>query len=127
MSRFSRRGLLRGSLGAGVAWLALPRLQAFAGTCDSGFPRRFGLFFWGNGNRPEHWTPANEGFDWEPSASLLPLAALRDKITVISGMSVKAENTNPHWSGAAGLLSYFTAALALRSEEARALLGRFAG
>ena len=104
MKPLSRRRLLRGSLGAGVAWLALPRLRAFAGTCDSGFPRRFGLFIWGNGNRPEHWTPPTEGMEWEPSESLLPLISLRDKLTVVSGMSVKVDNTNPHWSGAAGLL-----------------------
>jgi hypothetical protein len=104
-TRFSRRRLLRGTLGAGLAWLALPRLNAYAATCDNGFPPRFGIWMWGNGNRPDQWTPGTEGFDWEPSEELAPLLALRDKVTVVSGMTVKINNTNPHWSGCTGLLA----------------------
>ena len=104
-TRFSRRRLLRGMLGASAVWVALPRLEAFAATCDNGFPRRFGVWFWGNGNRPDHWTPQTEGFGWEPSEELAPLASLRDKVTVVSGMTVRVNNTNPHWSGCTGLLA----------------------
>jgi hypothetical protein len=106
----SRRRFLRGALaGGGLVTVGLPALEIFAPrsarASDSLFPQRFGLFFWGNGNRPDQWTPTGEGADWTVSEELAPLAGLTDIITVISGMSVKVDNISPHWSGAAGLLT----------------------
>jgi hypothetical protein len=101
------RGLLRGALVS----VALPPLEAFFDTngkayaCGGAIPRRFGLFFWGNGNLPEEWTPLSEGADWEPSPELTPLANVRDVVTVVTGLSVKIPNDLPHTSGAAGILS----------------------
>jgi hypothetical protein len=107
-----RRTILRGLLGGSVVTLGLPFLEAFAGltpraraSCDGIIPRRFGLFFWGNGNRPEQWRPTGEGDSWELSEELAPLANVQHKITVVSGMAVKTGNTFPHTSGAVGLLS----------------------
>lgn len=106
----SRRTVLRGMLQGSVVTVGLPPLLAFsrdarASTCANGFPKRFGLFFWGNGNRPEYWNPEGEGTDWELSEELASLAPVKDKISVVSGMSVIADNISPHWSGAVGLLT----------------------
>jgi hypothetical protein len=107
-----RRTLLRGLLGGAVVTVGLPPLEAFldltrkaGATCGGVIPRRFGLFFWGNGNRPEQWLPVGEGETWELSEELAPLAGVKDKITVVSGMSVKTGNFTPHTSGVAGLLT----------------------
>ncbi len=105
----SRRTVLRGVLRGSAIGLALPWLEIFAGrkahACGGAIPRRFGLFFWGNGNGPERWLPTGEGDEWELSEQLAPLAGVKDFLTVITGMSVKLPNTEPHGSGAAGILS----------------------
>ena len=55
----SRRSLLRGLLGGVAVAVALPPLELFwngngtAYASGLGFPKRFGLFFWGNGMRPD--------------------------------------------------------------------------
>ena len=102
---FSRRGVLRGLLGGSAVWMGLPWLEAHAATCASGFPKRFGVFFWGNGNLPERWTPTGTGADWVPSEQLAPLTRHQAKLTVCTGLAVKVPNTSPHWSGAVGLLT----------------------
>jgi len=106
----SRRTVLRGLLQGSAVSLALPWLEIFGGAgsaraCGGAIPRRFGLFFWGNGNIPERWTPTGEEDDWALSEILTPLEPVKDFITVITGMSVKLPNTEPHGSGAAGILS----------------------
>ena len=108
----SRRRLLRGALNGVAVALALPFLESVGGKASransgSGFPLRFGLFFWGNGNNPDRWTPVGEGSGdaWALSEQLAPLAPHKDKIAVVTGLSVKLPNIVPHGSGAAGLLS----------------------
>jgi len=95
--------------------IGLPSLEIFFdrrrpawaddGPVESGFPKRFGLFFWGNGNIPARWTPKIDGPDWEETEQLAPLMHLRDMLTIVSGMHVKVPNTVPHFAGAAGCLS----------------------
>ena len=109
----SRRTLLRGLLGGAVVTIGLPPLErflnangtAYAASGDDGFPRRFGLFFWGNGILPARWTPTGKGTTWELSDQLAPLAAMKSKITVVSGTKVGVPNSQPHGAGAAGVLS----------------------
>lgn len=111
--RLDRRTVLRGLLGSTVVSIALPPLDIFFnshGTAYAGglpFPTRFGIYFWGNGVRPDRWVPtrAGSGDQWQLSEELAPLAPHKDKITVISGLQVKIPNRIPHWSGAAGILS----------------------
>jgi len=108
-----RRTLLRGTLGGAAISLALPPLEAMfnaTGTAyalDGILPLRFGLFFWGNGNRPERWTPTATGIgsDWDLSETLQPLINVKPYLTVVTGMDVKLPNDSPHASGAAGILS----------------------
>jgi len=95
----------------GAVFVALPWLEALSGrgqawACE-GLPKRFGLFFWGNGVLPEKFQPIGEGSgeDWQLSEQLTPLAAIKHKITVVGGMSVKVPNEEPHDSGVAGLLT----------------------
>lgn len=106
----TRRTLLRGLLGGAVVTVGLPWLEVFeraarAAGGDSGFPRRFGLFFWGNGILPERWVPASQGTDWELSDQLASLAPFRDDISVVTGMRVGVPNVEPHFATAAGFLS----------------------
>jgi hypothetical protein len=107
----SRRTVLRGALRGAAVFLALPTLEAMldgngtAYACGGVIPRRFGLFFWGNGNLPPYWTPEGEGADWQLSPQLQPLANVKDQVTVVTGFSVKLVNDVPHTSGAAGILS----------------------
>lgn len=112
--RLSRRHVLHGLLGGSAVSLALPWLEVMRGTTsiagagESGFPTRFGLFFWGNGNRPDLWTPAGDGEDFTFSEELAPLKALREKLCIVSGMSLPVDNIFPHGSGKAILTGHPT-------------------
>lgn len=89
-------------LGGAAVSVGLPSLECFA---ESGaFPKRFGVWFWGNGILPDRWVPTGEGTEWELSDQLSPLANVKDDITVVSGMSVKTGNSIPHGSGPGGML-----------------------
>jgi hypothetical protein len=111
MKPISRRTILRGILGGAAVSVGLPPLEAMfnlsgnAYAAGGGFPLRFGLFFWGNGNLPDKWTPVDEGAGWTLSEQLEPLAAVQDLITVVSGMRMHTDNVYPHTSGASGMLT----------------------
>lgn len=106
----SRRTVLRGLLRGAAISIALPPLEAFftgngtAYACGGAIPRRFGLFFWGNGNLPSRWVPSADGADWPLSEQLLPLANVKDLVSVVSGLSIKLPNNEPHTSGLCGML-----------------------
>jgi hypothetical protein len=91
--KLDRRTLLRG---AGAA-LALPWLsamsEAFAGTKASQPPRRFVSMTLGLGLHAENLFPAQQGRNYKPSLYLKSFDDLRDRVTVISGVS------HPHVSG----------------------------
>mgnify|MGYP001213744266 CR=1 FL=1 len=112
--RISRRALIKGMLGGAVVSIGLPPLELFMNSTGTayadgatGFPKRFGLFFWGNGNIPERWNPIGQGSadQWQLSEQLAPLKDLKDEISVISGMRVYVPNTEPHLATASGMLS----------------------
>lgn len=108
--KLSRRTLLRGMLGGAAVGIGLPPLEIFfdrhgLAYADGGFPKRFGIWFWGNGILPARWNPTGEGTEWTLSEQLQPLASVKSEITVVSGMSVKTGNSIPHGSGPAGVLS----------------------
>lgn len=111
MSRhLPRRTFLRGLLAGAAVTVGLPALECMipaAHAADSAFPKRFGLFFWGNGNLPDRWTPSGtgQGDSWSLSEQLAPLAPIKHKVTVVTGMEVRLPNQVPHASGAAGILS----------------------
>jgi len=107
----SRRRFLRGVLGGAAVGVGLPWLEfmahpakAHAAGADA-FPRRFVLFFWGNGMLPDRWVPTGTGADYTLSEQLEPLASIREHLTVVSGMAVKTPNIGAHSSGPAGFLA----------------------
>lgn len=106
-----RRTFLRGVLGGTALAMGLPPLEAFfnaSGTAyaaSGAFPRRFGLFFWGNGTLPLQWVPEKTGTDYELSDQLSPLASVQKDVAIITGMEVKVANNSAHFSGPAGFLS----------------------
>lgn len=120
MRTLDRRTLLRGSLGGAAVAIGLPWLEIFTRTQSRAhaagtLPRRFGVFFWGNGNIPGRWTPEGQGTEWTLSEQLEPLAPVKSEITVVSGMNVLTGNAIPHGSGPAGILS--GAPLIVRGED----------
>jgi hypothetical protein len=86
-NRMSRRTLLKG---LGVT-MALPWLEAIPFHADdkvtgSAMPRRFAVLFMGNGISPNNWWAKGAGTTMELSKSLQPLASLRSKLNVITGL-----------------------------------------
>lgn len=111
--RINRRTLLRGMLGGAAVGLALPTLEMFlhhhgeALANGDAFPKRFGVWFWGNGvgPNPDNWVPSGTGKDWKLSPLMAPLAPVKEEITVVSGLKVYTPNTVPHGTGPACILT----------------------
>ena len=87
-SVLSRRTVLRG---AGCT-VALPWLESMSaqGATTSGYPKRFGVVFLGNGINEDHWGASGEGAAMRLSKTLEPLEPLKHKLNVIEGLYVKA-------------------------------------
>lgn len=110
LSRFAlpRRTFLRGLAGS---MLALPALDAMLnGNGDAlaqgqPLPKRFGVWFWGNGVRLDRWNPTATGSVWELSPALAPLAEVKDYLNVVSNHEVHAAGPRGHHGGEAGMLS----------------------
>lgn len=106
-----RRTFLRGIAGGATVALALPVLDAMlddgGGALAQGgmLPKRFGVFYWGNGVRPAQWTPSGTGADYPLSPALRPLADVRDYVSVVSGMRIRTGNERGHHAGTVGILS----------------------
>jgi hypothetical protein len=90
----SRRTLLRGAAcGVGAA-VGLPLLHAMLN--DSGdalagggpLPVRFGEFYWGNGVITKFWIPAESGAGWQLTPLLMPLANVKDHLSIVTGTVV---------------------------------------
>ena len=109
--RLGRRAVLRGLLGGTGVAVALPLLELMlnqhgdALADGSGFPRRFGWWFFGNGVHADKWVPQGSGPDWELSPQLMPLSPVKEDVTVVSGLKVYLPNSVPHGSGPAGILT----------------------
>jgi hypothetical protein len=105
-----RRTLLRGLVAGTAVGVALPTLEIMLsgnGTTYAGglpMPDRFGVWFWGNGVRPEYWRPSGTT-NWTPSESLQPLASLVPYVSVASGCEMKTTPYHPHHSGMTGIMT----------------------
>lgn len=103
-----RRTFLRGALGA---TLSLPVLEAMLNSSGTALaqgralPRRFGVFFWGNGVRLDRWTPSSTGANYGLSQELQPLSPVRDYLNVVSNFEVRAAGPRGHHDGVSGMLS----------------------
>jgi hypothetical protein len=108
--RFSRRSFLRG---AGVT-MALPWLESMSVWGDetrprepgSEAPKRFAVFFSGNGFHSREWWAKGEGKSMELGRVLHPLADFREKMLFIRGLyNAEALKGNIHSSQTGNLLS----------------------
>jgi hypothetical protein len=109
----SRRSVLRGLVGGAAVSIGLPTLDLWLDSNGSAFadgsalPRRFGVFYWGNGVIPSRWVPTGEGVGdaWALSEQLAPFAPVKDKLTVVTGTRVMTGNSLAHAAGASGILT----------------------
>jgi hypothetical protein len=89
-NKMTRRTFLAGiGVTMGLPWLeSLPFLgsQSSPGTAAAAPPKRFACLFMGNGISPNNWSAQGSGADMQLSRSLEPLASLRPKLNVISGL-----------------------------------------
>jgi hypothetical protein len=110
-----RRTFLRGTVAGGLTVsIGLPLLEAMlnqSGTAlaqNQPLPKRFGVFFWGNGRGVDvaRWRPATSGAGWMPSPQLEPLAPVKDYVSVLTGMTAR-QNKSPqgHHNGSVSILS----------------------
>ena len=105
-----RRTLLRGMLRGSAVAVALPALEAFTDRGSRAFattgagPDRFGVWFWGNGVKPDNWVPTGTGTGYTMTSQMAPLAPLQDYVSVVSGCEIKTA-THPHHSGMTGILT----------------------
>lgn len=109
----SRRRLLRGATAAGATIaMGLPVLDAMMDLEGAAFadgstcPKRFVLWFWGNGTVPNEWAPSATGRSWESSALMSGLDAVKHKVSIVSGTVLPTRGVNnPHVEGACGILT----------------------
>jgi hypothetical protein len=83
-----RRAVLRG-LGATIAlpWLEAMGSKTFAAASGTREPRRLACFYIPGGINHYHWFPEKTGFDYELAPSHKPLAAHRERFTVLTSLS----------------------------------------
>lgn len=104
----NRRLFLRGALvTGGIATLPLPILDGMLNSHGTAFaagdalPKRYITWFFGNGILPPLWVPASTGADWQLSQQLMPLADVKDNLTVVSGLVNKFQTQSFHPVGSA--------------------------
>src|SRR5215470_17719862 len=99
--RLSRRTLLKGlTFSHASVIVGLPPLVSMfnaagtayaaeripANTLGGGIPKRFVLWFNGNGIAERYWIPSRTGPNYDVSLCLLPIAKLKDDVLVLSGL-----------------------------------------
>src|SRR5262245_6418130 len=93
-TNLSRRTFLQGvGVTMGLPWLeSIPvwGREPASRTPAPAHPRRFAALFMGNGISPPNWWAKGSGADMQLSKSLAPLASLRTKLNVVSGLFNKA-------------------------------------
>ena len=108
----SRRQVLRGLIGGSAVSISLPTLEGMLNDHGDAYaqgmpiPTRFGLWFWGNGVRPELWVPQNtgRGAQWQLSEELAPLQRHKSKLSTLSGYTIKT-GTHAHHAGMTGVMT----------------------
>ena len=108
----SRRQVLRGIIGGSAVSLTLPMLSGMLNDNGDAYaqgapiPTRFGVWFWGNGVRPEYWIPQGTGHGgaWQLSNELAPLQAHKSKLSVLTGYTIRT-GTHAHHAGMTGVMT----------------------
>ncbi len=105
----NRRQALRGALASSAIAVGLPLLDCMLN--DSGtalaqgapIPKRVGIWFWGNGVRPEHWFPDADSAAWDPALKqhTKPLsdAGLTEYVSLVSGTRLFSNHGQAHHDG----------------------------
>jgi hypothetical protein len=129
MNPISRRTMLRG---IGTA-IALPALEAMLpknalGATVAGVapgPKRLAWLYIPNGVDMTSWKPSTVGSGYELTPTLQPLAAFKDKFSVISGLVCDKANPNGDGPGdhARAMSAYLTGVQPRKSEGANIHLG----
>lgn len=101
--------------------LALPVLESMLGgfaqaAPTSGIPKRLLLFYMPNGVHMPAWRPTGEGPVWQLSETLQPLAAVKDKLLVVSGLANRPGQPDGPGDHAAGTGSFLTATHVFKTE-----------
>lgn len=100
-----RRTFLRGLAGGSAAVVGLPLLEAMldrhgeALADGAALPTRFVTWFFGNGVILPRFEPAATGANYPLSEELQPLAAVRDYVTVLTGLRNRCEQIITHHEG----------------------------
>jgi hypothetical protein len=108
--RLSRRFLLRGAAGAAIALPTLDAMLNSHGTAYAqgmAFPKRYVVWFFGNGVVLPRWRPAaqGQGTAWQLSEELMPLAAHKEQLTVVTGCNIRIPGRRGHHDGVAAMMS----------------------
>lgn len=98
LARISRRTVLRG-LGAAVAlpWLDAMASRVLSAPAPAKIPNRLAFLYVPNGINMAEWTPKGEGKSFELPYTLQPLAAVKDDLLVLTGLT--ADKARPHGDG----------------------------
>ena len=96
--RISRRTILRGA----GATMALPWLECMAPAATSQNltepPLRMLFMYMPNGVRPDYWTPAGDGENYEITPHLKPLESLKNDFLLLENLwNEKSVGRNGHW------------------------------
>jgi hypothetical protein len=108
--RVGRRAVLRGLAYGGAISVGLPALEIMLDSSGKALadgtplPKRFGVFFWGNGVRLAKYTPTTVGA-YTLSETLAPLMNVKDYVSIVSGYDIKTGNERGHHAGCVGILS----------------------
>jgi hypothetical protein len=108
--KVGRRAVLRGLAYGGALSVGLPVLECMldsngkALADGTALPKRFGVFFWGNGVRMAKYLPSSVGA-YTLTETLAPLMNVKDYVSVISGYDIKTGNERGHHAGCVGILS----------------------
>src|SRR5262249_48015820 len=91
-TKITRRAALVGmGVTVGLPWLeSLGVRSSVRASQAPAHPRRFAALFMGKGISPKNWWAKGAGSDMQLSKSLEPLADLRPKLNVVSGLFNKA-------------------------------------
>ena len=98
-AKLKRRNFLRG-VGATMAlpWLETASFSAETGDRLTEPPLRMAAIFMPNGVRPDYWTPAGDGEDYEITPHLKPLESLKGDFLLLENLWNKnSVGRNGHW------------------------------
>ena len=123
LKKLSRRTVLR-SMGVAVSlpWLeAMGPVTAWSAEPSSPgrvVPNRMAFVYVPNGKNMDDWTPKTEGSDFELPAILQPLASVKEKLLVLSGLTADKARANGDGGGdhARALASFLTGAQARKTD-----------